>query len=65
MNEQLKELQRRIIEDIKETERSIVEDNLTPVEKAELRGGIDGMKTALFEIGGLDKPYVGSDENEN
>jgi hypothetical protein len=65
MNDQLKELQRRIIEDIKETERSIVEDNLTPVEKAELHGGIDGMKTALFEIGGLDKPYVGSDENEN
>lgn len=65
MNEQLKELQRRIIEDIKETERSIVEDNLSPIEKAELHGGIDGLKTALYEISGLDKPYVGSDENGN
>ncbi|MFT8725405.1 hypothetical protein [Liquorilactobacillus nagelii] len=65
MNEQLKELQKRIIEDIKENERCIVEDDLSTIEKAELHGGIDGLKTALYEISGLDKPYVGSDENEN
>lgn len=65
MNEQLKELQRWITEDIKENERCIAEDDLSPIEKAELHGGIDGLKTALYEIGGLDKPYVGSDENEN
>lgn len=65
MNEQLKELQKWIIEDIKENERCIAEDDLGCTEKTELRGGIDGLKTALFEIGGLDKPYVGSDENEN
>ncbi|KRL39897.1 hypothetical protein [Liquorilactobacillus nagelii] len=65
MNEQLEELQRRIIEDIKENERCIAEDDLSPAEKAELRGGIGGMKTALFEISGLDMPYVGSKGNEN
>lgn len=65
MNEQLEKLQKRIIEDIKENERSIAEDDLSPIEKAELRGGIDGMKTALFEISGLDMPYIGSNGNEN
>lgn len=60
MNDQLKELQKRIIEDIKENERCIAEDDLSPIEKAELHGGIDGMKTALYEISGLDMPYVGS-----
>lgn len=65
MNEQLEELQKWIIEDIRENKRSIAEDDLSSIEKAELRGGIDGMKAALFEISTLDKPYIGSDESEN
>lgn len=39
MNEQLKELQRRIIEDIKENERCIAEDDLSTIEKTELNVG--------------------------
>ena len=36
MNEKMKELQGRIIENIKENEGSIVEDDLDPTEIAEL-----------------------------
>lgn len=64
MNEELKELQRRILEDIKENEREIAEGSLSPSEIAELRGGIDGMKVALFEINALGKPRVGGNEDE-
>ena len=56
MNEQLKELQRRIIEDIKESEKEIAKYNLSYSESAELRGRIDGLKIALYEISIADKP---------
>lgn len=65
MNKQLKELQRRIIEDIKIDEGRAAEEDLNFNEVTMLRARIDGMKVALFEISALDKPYIGSDENDN
>lgn len=54
MSDELKELQRRLIEDIKDNEPSPDADEF---DRGEAEGIIDGIKVALYEIAHLSDEY--------
>ena len=56
MSDELKELERRLIEDIKNNEPSPDADEF---DRGEVEGIIDGIKVALYEIAHLSDEYHG------
>lgn len=56
MSDELKELERRLIEDIKNNEPSPDADEF---DRGEAEGIIDGIKVALYEIAHLSDEYHG------
>lgn len=59
MSDELKELQRRLIEDIKDNEPSPEADEFEAdkFDRGEAEGIIDGIKVALYEIAHLSDEY--------